>query len=664
MVQIINYRCRTGWLLILVVALLSACSIIPTEETDLDESYGSLYRGSSENKTANEAAIAADTPEEAIARGDEAYSKRQYDIALYEYVDALKLNGGDTETLNKVGDIHFTLGDLDSAEQAYKGSLQLDEVNQHALQGLGLIQLRLRNYEQAKASLLKALAQNPNLWSAHNGLGMIADIEGDHATAIEHYHQALALNPRSAQVLNNLGYSEYLSGNWHAAMMHFVQAVNSNPDYERAWYNIGLIYTREGDYENAFDAFRNVLDTPQSYNDIGYLSMIDGQYNIAERYFQKAVKSSPSYYLKAHENIDKLERLRDRGPATRQFRTRARPTPVKSQTGNTEDAVIAVSEAGMPVVTVASVSSSAVIEISPDGNATVAEKTNTEAVLESSQVTDTPQLSALAEVSQAAPAIAPESQTPAPEEQLSVKPYADTPVKPSTVTDTPQLSSLAEVSQPASSVVSVSQEPEPEEQIVVNLPETAKTVSSPTDDPDINNTNSDSAFTSPVNQNTPVNTIATATDSRESLPESPVSTIKTKEKSSAYSTQGEQADYRKALAMVRDGQFEDAAESFNFFLQTYPDSSYIDNANYWIGETYYVTRDFEPALETFTVLIEKYPDSPKVPDARLKIGYIHYEQHDWPAAREVLSSIVSAYPDTEVAQLANARLIRIEDEAH
>ena len=116
--------------------------------------------------------------------------------------------------------------------------------------------------------------------------------------------------------------------------------------------------------------------------------------------------------------------------------------------------------------------------------------------------------------------------------------------------------------------------------------------------------------------------------------------------------------------MVRDGQFEEAAESFNNFLGTYPDSSYADNARYWIGETYYVTRDFEPALETFTVLIEEFPDSPKVPDTRLKIGYIHYEQHDWPAAREVLSSIVTAYPDTEVAQLANARLKRMEDEAH
>ena len=208
MASLYNHQYSKFFLILFVVSILFGCSIIPSKESEPKDSYDNLYRGSSGNKTANEAAIAAETPEEAIARGDEAYAKRQYDIALYEYVEALKLNGGDTETLNKVGDIHFTLGDLDSAEQAYNASKQLDADNQHALLGLGLIQLRARKYNQAKSSLLQALELNPDLWNAHNGLGMIADIEGDYITAIVHYRRALELNPRSAQVLNNLGYSE------------------------------------------------------------------------------------------------------------------------------------------------------------------------------------------------------------------------------------------------------------------------------------------------------------------------------------------------------------------------------------------------------------------------------------------------------------------------
>jgi tol-pal system protein YbgF len=582
------------YLIILIVLLLSGCSSNPTKEDEAKDSYDNLYRGSSENKTANDAAIAADTPEEAIARGDEAYRKGQYDIALYEYVDALKLNGGDTETLNKVGDIHYTLEDFDSAAGAYNASIQLEDKNQHALLGLGLIQLRTRKYEQAKIYLSDALKGKPNLelWLAHNGLGTIADIEGNYTAAIEHYRSALRLNPHSAQVLNNLGYSEYLSGNWDKAMMHFVQAVNSDRNFDRAWYNIGLIYTRQGKYEDAFDALRNVLDTPQAYNDIGYLSMMDGYYDIAEHYYQKAIKTSPSYYLKAHENIDRLERQRKRGATPQQVRAPSRSAPrkpIEDQTDSSQDIIIAVNEIGEPVVTVAPVPGNAAVDI-----VEIVSGSNTTVVID-------------------------EQKTGEPPEPVEI------------------------FSQPK---------------------KTDNTVLSTTDNPDINDTDTTPATASSVKDSESGNTIASSSSNEDSISDISGSNKVTTEKAGSYDTQGEQTEYRKALAMVRDGQFEDAASSFNTFLDTYPESRYADNANYWIGETYYVTRDFEPALETFTDLIEEFPDSPKVPDTRLKIGYIHYEQHDWSAAREELSSIVSAYPDSEVAQLANARIKRMKDEGN
>lgn len=622
-----KHRRTAGWLFILVSVLLSACSTNPSKESDEKPRYEKLYSGSSKNKTANDAAIAAETPEEAIKRGDDAYSKRQYDIALYEYVNALQLNGGDTETLNKVGDIHLTLGDLDSAEEAYNASLQLDETNQHALQGLGLIQLKVRDYDQAKVNLSKALELNPDLWNAYNGLGMIADIEGDYPAAIANYQRALAINPRSAQVLNNLGYSEYLSGNWHAAQMHYYQAVNSNPDYKRAWYNIGLIYTRQGEYENAFDAFRNVLGTPQAYNDIGYLSMLDGNYDVAKKYFQKAVESSPSYYLKAHENIDKLERMRERGPGNRQAGTPTNAKPVAKQASN--NTALVVDNAGNPVVKIAPLSSTGVVDITSGNVVAVAENTGSDAPVTSSPDIGTIQQPAMVESSQT---ITIRDQAPEPEKRPVVEPG-----KPGKPDKLPVQESL--VDETASTLAKVPQLPNTKGIPAAPLPESV--AGSDTD-----------AVT------------ASGTPAEDSAAKATAGNSVSARKSSTYSTQGEQADYRKALAMVRDGQFEEAAESFNIFLDNYPDSSYADNANYWIGETYYVTRDFEPALEIFTGLVKNFPDSPKVPDTRLKIGYIYYEQHDWPAAHEELSSIVSTYPDTEVAQLANARLMRMEDEGH
>lgn len=126
----------------------------------------------------------------------------------------------------------------------------------------------------------------------------------------------------------------------------------------------------------------------------------------------------------------------------------------------------------------------------------------------------------------------------------------------------------------------------------------------------------------------------------------------------------EQAAYEKALAILREGRYAEAVMAFNQFLADYPNGAYSDNAYYWLGETYYVTRDFDHALATFNTLAESYPQSSKLAGAKLKIGYIYYEKHDWKEARQILKGLVDAYPGTTEARLAEDRLQRMKKEGH
>jgi tol-pal system protein YbgF len=132
----------------------------------------------------------------------------------------------------------------------------------------------------------------------------------------------------------------------------------------------------------------------------------------------------------------------------------------------------------------------------------------------------------------------------------------------------------------------------------------------------------------------------------------------------AASAEAAQAEYDTALAILREGRYAEAAQAFNRFLAANPDSSYADNASYWLGETYYVTRDFDQALATFQALVNRYPQSSKVSDSHLKLGYIYYEKKDWKAAREQLDLVVSQYPGTTTARLASDRLQRMKQEGH
>ncbi|MEN8260184.1 MAG: tol-pal system protein YbgF, partial [Pseudomonadota bacterium] len=132
--------------------------------------------------------------------------------------------------------------------------------------------------------------------------------------------------------------------------------------------------------------------------------------------------------------------------------------------------------------------------------------------------------------------------------------------------------------------------------------------------------------------------------------------------SQAGGTSQSKEAYQNAYTTLQTGRYTDAIGLFNSFLATYPDDRYSDNAQYWLGEAYYVTRDFGAARESFAKVIERFPKSPKVPDAMLKIGYIEYEQGHWEEARRALSDIIKDYPDSTAASLAEKRLVRMNQE--
>jgi len=131
----------------------------------------------------------------------------------------------------------------------------------------------------------------------------------------------------------------------------------------------------------------------------------------------------------------------------------------------------------------------------------------------------------------------------------------------------------------------------------------------------------------------------------------------------AGDSDGQEA-YSRAFALLKEGQYEQSIKAFEAFKTTYPGSKYADNAQYWLGEANYVSRDYKRALSEFQQLIAQYPQSSKNPGARLKIGYVYFELKNWSAAREALQQVITLYPDTTVAKKANERLQRMKREGH
>jgi len=121
----------------------------------------------------------------------------------------------------------------------------------------------------------------------------------------------------------------------------------------------------------------------------------------------------------------------------------------------------------------------------------------------------------------------------------------------------------------------------------------------------------------------------------------------------------DQAAYARAFDQLKSGEYRAAVTQFQNFMKTYPQSSLLDNAQYWIGEAYYVTRDYDMAAKAFRAVGEHFPSSRKAPDALLKLGFTQYEQKHLSDARATLTDVVQRFPGTDAARLATERLQKL-----
>ena len=133
---------------------------------------------------------------------------------------------------------------------------------------------------------------------------------------------------------------------------------------------------------------------------------------------------------------------------------------------------------------------------------------------------------------------------------------------------------------------------------------------------------------------------------------------------SAASGADDRASYQAAFGALKDGQYDRAIAAFQKFLIAFADSPLADNAQYWLGEAYYVNKSFPEAQTAFQRVVDKYPQSRKIPDALLKIGYCRYELKQWDSAKQVLSQVATQYSDTPSGRLARQRLDKMATENH
>jgi tol-pal system protein YbgF len=119
---------------------------------------------------------------------------------------------------------------------------------------------------------------------------------------------------------------------------------------------------------------------------------------------------------------------------------------------------------------------------------------------------------------------------------------------------------------------------------------------------------------------------------------------------------GKSDGYSLAYRDFKNAKYEDARRGFQKYLEQNPNTDLSDNAQFWIGESYYLESNYEKAILEYEKVIKNFPDGDRVPHALLKQGLSFLSLGDEDSGKLLLQQLVKDYPNTSQAKIAKAKL--------
>ena len=114
--------------------------------------------------------------------------------------------------------------------------------------------------------------------------------------------------------------------------------------------------------------------------------------------------------------------------------------------------------------------------------------------------------------------------------------------------------------------------------------------------------------------------------------------------------------YDFALKKLQMGAYQEAQAELQNFLDLYPRDRLAGNAQYWLGETFYVQRDYKNATAAFLAGYTNYGDSIKAPDSLLKLGMTLVVMGEKKTGCDAFAELSVRFPDAPQAIVRRAEI--------
>lgn len=257
----------------------------------------------------------ADLPAEELTEKGNAYlAQGNLELARLHFSAALQKKPDAIVPLAGMGQVFFARGNATRASEIFNTVLEKDPVNKVAMLGLARIARNQGDYPTAETLLERLYESYPDDPTTISELAITYDSIGqEKLTKAEPLHQkVLTLQPNKPSGYNNLGFNYLLQGRYSEAIPLFSKALAIDSSNVRSKNNLATAFLLNNEEVRALQLFENTLGKPAAYNNIGYLYMTQGNWDKAEKAFRKAMELNPVFYMRAQQNLERLNSLRSK----------------------------------------------------------------------------------------------------------------------------------------------------------------------------------------------------------------------------------------------------------------------------------------------------------------------------------------------------------------
>ncbi len=231
--------------------------------------------------------------------GQEHYKAEQYDVALFDYEQAIEQHPHFANAYNAKGDVLRRLGRFEEALAAHEQAINIDPRSGWAWYGKANVLRSLNRHESASTSYGQVIELEPNnKWAWYD--------KGDVLYKLQKYEEALSafvhaeeIDPDNAHIQHYKGNSLRDLSRYEEALTCYERVLELDSNYMWAWHDKGAMLYKLERYEEALHAVEQAIalkhDNIWSWYDKGKVLFRMKRYTLAIKAYEEVI-----HYLDGH----------------------------------------------------------------------------------------------------------------------------------------------------------------------------------------------------------------------------------------------------------------------------------------------------------------------------------------------------------------------------